>query len=80
MSLVKANGAGDQDTGFYNGVATQSLRFDDASNSFLSKTPSGSDGNRKTWTYSLWFKHGSSTAMMDLLLANGGSNEFFAFE
>ena len=54
MSLIKANGAGDQDTGFYNGVATQSLRFDSASSAFLSKTPSAS--NLKTWTWCAWVK------------------------
>ena len=41
--------------GFYNGVATQSLRFDDGSSAFLSRTPS-SAGNRKTWTWSSWIK------------------------
>ena len=41
--------------GFYNGVATQSLRFDDGSSAYLSRTPS-SAGNRKTWTWSGWIK------------------------
>jgi len=41
--------------GFYNGVATQSLRFDPASNPSLTKTPS-SASNRKTWTLSFWTK------------------------
>ena len=27
MSIIKANGAGDQDTGFYKGLATQSARL-----------------------------------------------------
>jgi len=40
---------------FYNGVATQSLRFDSGSNAYLSKTPS-SAGNQKTWTWSGWVK------------------------
>ena len=79
MSLVKANGAGDQDTGFYNGVATQSLRFDDDSNSYLSKTLSGSSGNQKTWTYSFWFKHGSRTSLFDFLTANSSGDKFFEF-
>ena len=38
MSLLPTIGAVDQDTGFYNGVATQSLRFDIASTSYLKKT------------------------------------------
>jgi len=41
--------------GFYNGVATQSLRFDDGSSAYLSRTPA-SAGNRKTWTWSGWVK------------------------
>jgi len=41
--------------GFYNGVATQSLRFDDGSTSRLTRTPS-SAGNRRTWTFSCWYK------------------------
>ena len=57
MSLLPTIGAVDQDTGFYNGVATQSLRFDDGSSAFLSRTPS-SAGNRKTWTWSGWLKRG----------------------
>ena len=40
---------------FYNGVATQSLRFDDGSSAYLNRTPS-SAGNRRTYTYSLWVK------------------------
>jgi hypothetical protein len=36
----------------------QSLRFDDAPGTYLTRTfPSA--GNRKTWTYSLWFKRGN---------------------
>ena len=40
---------------FYNGVATQSLRCDPASNPKLVFTPS-SASNRKTWTWSCWVK------------------------
>jgi len=36
----------------------QSLRFDDGRTTYLSRTPSVA-GNRKTWTYSLWFKRGN---------------------
>jgi len=39
---------------FYNGIATQSLRFD-GSNSKLTRTPSSS-GNQKKWTSSFWVK------------------------
>ena len=44
-----------QDTEFYNGIATQSLRFNDADSSVLSRTPSSS-GNRQVWTVSFWIK------------------------
>ena len=43
------------EAGFYNSVATQSLRFEPADNSQMTFTPS-SAGNRKTWTFSTWFK------------------------
>ena len=43
---------------FYNGVAKQSLRFDDGSSAYLTRTPS-SAGNRKTWTWSGWVKRGN---------------------
>ena len=55
MSLVKANGAGDQDTGFYNGVATQSLRSDQSGGTTLSKTL-GTPTTRRRWTISFWIK------------------------
>ena len=49
MSLVKANGAGDQDTGFYNGVATQSLRLVDGSSPKLDRTFSSDVQPRRKW-------------------------------
>jgi len=47
-------------SGFYNGVATQSLRFNDDDTAYLSRTPS-SASNQKTWTYSTWFKIANNT-------------------
>ena len=47
--------------GFYNGVATQSLRFNDDDSAFLTRTPS-SASNRKTWTWSGWIKRSSITS------------------
>ena len=44
---------------FYNGVATQSLRFDQSSSAFLHRTPSGA-GNQQIWTFSTWYKLGST--------------------
>ena len=40
---------------FYNGVVTQSARFNDGSSAYLHRTPSGA-GNQKTWTFSTWIK------------------------
>jgi len=48
--------------GFYNGVATQSLRFNDGSSNYLARTPS-SLGSRTTWTWSGWFKIGTSPTL-----------------
>jgi hypothetical protein len=44
--------------GFYNGVATQSLRFNDGDSAYLTRTPSIA-GNQKTWTWSGWVKRGN---------------------
>ena len=35
---------------------SRSLRFNMPDVTYLSKTHSASDGNRKTWTFSCWFK------------------------
>jgi len=56
---------------FYNGVATQSLRFNDDDDAYLSRTPS-SASNRKTWTYSTWFKIANTSASQTLF--SGGSS------
>ena len=42
-------------SGFYNGQATQSARFNSGSSSYLSFTPSG-NGDRRKATLSFWFK------------------------
>ena len=65
MSLLLSPMAKNSSAGFYNGVATQSLRFDDGSSAYLTRTPS-SAGNRKTWTWSCWIKR-----------TNLGSNSIF---
>jgi len=57
-----------QQAGFYNGVATQSLRFDDGSNAFLTRTPS-STTNEKTFTFSCWAKRATL----------GNSHSMFSF-
>mgnify|MGYP000628015731 CR=1 FL=1 len=76
MSLLPTIGAVDQDTGFYNGVATQSLRFDDGSSAFLHRTPSGA-GNQKTWTFSAWIKPSNVTISRSIFARHdSGSNTF----
>ena len=70
MSLVKANGAGDQSTGFYNNVIDQSLRFDDGDSPRLSKT-FGSGGSRTTFTYAAWVKRSVLTTDMLFLHSFG---------
>ena len=55
----------------YNGVATQSLRFDDGSSAYLTRTPSGA-GNQKTWTWSAWVKLANRNASQSVFSANSG--------
>ena len=55
MSLIRSEGSGDADLGFYNGVAEQSCKFVDGDGAYLERTPSGA-GNRKMWTTSMWYK------------------------
>ncbi len=65
MSLLRANGGGLGGAGapggalgsFYSHLLDQSLKFDDNSNTYLTRTPA-SAGNRKTFTYSSWVKRG----------------------
>ena len=48
MSIIKANGAGDQSTGFYNSIATQSLRFDGSSKITLDNAGAGTSNKIAT--------------------------------
>ena len=67
---------------FYNNVATQSLRFDDGSSAYLTRTPD-SASNRRTFTWSGWAKRANvGTAEFPLLAANTDANNrfFFRFE
>jgi hypothetical protein len=73
MSLLLSPMAKNSSAGFYNGVATQSVRLDDGSNAYLHRTPS-SAGNRKTWTWSGWLKLGDVTTTRRLFMATQGAN------
>ena len=45
----------------------QSLRFEDGSSTTLTRTPA-SDGNRKTWSFSVWFKLANLTGATERIL------------
>jgi hypothetical protein len=53
----------------------QSLRFEDGSTAYLSRTPA-SAGNRRTWTWSAWVKMGQSDipALFGAFQSGGGPN------
>ena len=61
-------GAAGQSTGY---EIDQSIRFDKATSSHLSNTY-GSAGNRKTWTFSTWFKRGKIDGTRQSLFAAAG--------
>ena len=48
-----------QQAGFYNNVATQSLRLDSGSSNYLEWTPSTSSTSTRTFTVSAWVKLGN---------------------
>ena len=69
-------------SGFYNGVATQSLRFDQDSSTYLTRTPS-SAGDKKTWTWSGWIKRaslisGSPYSGFGIIFAGGNEQNMWA--
>ena len=58
-------------------VVERGLRFDDGDSAYLSRTPS-SAGNRKTFTYSCWFKTGNlGTQSGAFLKAGSASSNYF---
>ena len=66
-----------QDIDFYNGVATQSLRFDDGSSHKLTRTFSSDVDNDKKMTISVWAKRGNlDTGSTQVILANYTSVRF----
>ena len=80
MSILPASGIGDESTGFYNGVAERSLRFN-GSNHYLTRqsstAPNFAAGNQKTWTCSFWIKKtkfGSTVMLLSTIVNN--ANEF----
>ena len=64
-------------SGFYPVQINDSLRFEDGSSAYLNRTPS-SAGNRRTWTWSGWFKRGNLSAVeQDLFSAGNSSTDRF---
>ena len=59
-------------SGFYKSVATQSLRFDRASDPYLNRT--ATLGNRKTWTFSTWLKRSGFPSAVQYLFGTNVSN------
>jgi len=77
---IGANGA----ASFYNGVATQSLKFEEDVGSYLTFTPSSasSSTDRRKVTHSFWVKRGALSSQQALYSANksgGGDYYLFAF-
>ena len=61
------------DSSFYNGVATQSARFDLSNSAYLTRTPD-SAGNQALWTASMWIKRTGLTNDYFFGTQDGGSN------
>jgi len=67
-------------SGFYNGVATQSLRFDDGSSPVLAFTPSSASSatDRRKVTHSFWVKRSTLGAYQSLYSANeNGVDDYY---
>ena len=71
MSLLSIAGATPSDDGF----ELKSVRLDDGSLAYLSRTPTIA-GNRRNWTFSCWFKLGAATAAggEDYIFTAGSGN------
>jgi hypothetical protein len=73
MSVIKANGAGEVSTGFYNGVISRSLRLDATSSARLESPSFSSDGG-DTWTWSAWVKFHDLSKSKQILFGRSGNN------
>ncbi len=59
---------------FYGYAIDNSLRFNDNDSAYLNRTPS-STGNRRTWTFSCWFKRGNLGINVNFFNPHNGGNE-----
>jgi hypothetical protein len=66
-------GSSGQGGGFYDFPLEQSLRFEDGDSAYLSRTPA-SASNRKTMTFSFWFKRGNFGATQKVFSAGVNSS------
>jgi hypothetical protein len=64
------------DPDFYNEIATQSLRFDDGSSAYLSRTFSGNVDNDKKMTISVWVKRGIISNATQVIIGNYDTTRF----
>jgi len=80
MSLLPASSIGDESTGFYNGVATQSLRFNDGSSEHLTFTTGSASSaeDRRKITHSVWIKRGALGTYQSIYSTtqNGGGDYY----
>ena len=65
-------------SGFYNSVATQSLRFENGDSAYLNET-AGTPTDSQKWTSSLWVKRGSLGSEMGLV-SSSATAEYIRFE
>jgi len=70
MSLINSTAIPSGATGY---EIDQSLRFEDGSGAYLSRTPSAS--NRKTWTWSGWVKRGNLGTYQTIFAVDNSSTE-----
>lgn len=61
------------DSALGSAVIQRSLRFNSSDNTRLTRTPS-SNGNKRTWTISLWIKRSTSTTVLNGLMVSGTNN------
>ena len=73
--LPIAGASGSQETGY---TIDQSIRFNEADNAYMHRTPSGAS-NRRTWTWSGWLKHSmtSTNGFHNVWTARNGSTSYF---
>ena len=76
MGILNNSNAISVDSGY---DITDSLRFRSSASAYLSRTPA-SDGNRKTFTVSMWVKRGKLGVEQKLITAHGGNDNNGYFE